>query len=778
MTDVSASPARNRYRADAAAVAALFLSLFVLFPRVLAGTAGFFRSDLSAYHRPLKWVWAHLVRSSEFPWWNPLISGGQPIAANPAYESFYPLQLFLLLPDFEYGFQLHILSHVLLAGVGMYALLRSIGFLAGTSFAVALSFQLSGPVVATMIRLPFLFAFAWMPLVVLFGRRWIRHRRVRDLALASLTMGMQMLVGEPVTVLQTMILLAGYAVCAGWDAGRTRSALRNLMLLGGAALFAGALASVQLIPGFDHASHSVRSDGFTWAASSEWSTPPQRLAEIALPALNRVLADEEGFQRISVMYGPRVEAYLPELYCGVLVVICAIVPLFRTTPRRWQLLIASSIFFAVALATVFPLYRIAWQSGLFASIRYPEKFLLGGVFPLFILAAAGFEAVLRDAASRRIAIRVSSVWIAVVLAVHIGSEPAAFTSPFASDAELAAWSLRTWTLTSLLRGAAALLIFRMMGKHGRTGVAVMVGLFVTLDLWFVAARHAPTQGDARFDPPPVASVVEDRGRVVSDAAWSDIEGRVPEWVYESDASWTIAHDSMYPYRNVRWNIASIIEEDIDATLLSQSASYNRAVLRARQRSGEWPHGLLAGSGAGALIRYELTPDADPSPVYADEIDSASRYWFAEESLVAGDEAMLTDLIARRKIGPRTAATAQKIETLSPGRVLAISESPSAIEVRVTAANHALLVAAVTRDRHWKVYVDGIPVETIPVNLVWQGIAVPPGEHAVVLRYRDPLVMTGAIVSLLTLALIIAGTSIPPLAGRVISAPRGKKRLQP
>ena len=64
---------------------------------------------------------------------------------------------------------------------------------------------------------------------------------------------------------------------------------------------------------------------------------------------------------------------------------------------------------------------------------------------------------------------------------------------------------------------------------------------------------------------------------------------------------------------------------------------------------------------------------------------------------------------------------------------------------------AFFVAAMTYDRGWRAFVDGKRLPTYPTAACQLGVALPPGEHRLVLRYREPLTGAGAAISLLALA---------------------------
>src|SRR5450759_3658115 len=70
----------------------------------------------------------------------------------------------------------------------------------------AMSFGLGGIYLSYVNLLPILFCAAWLPLTCLFVRRFLLRRNIRDFAAAALFLGLQFLVAEPTTVMQTGLL--------------------------------------------------------------------------------------------------------------------------------------------------------------------------------------------------------------------------------------------------------------------------------------------------------------------------------------------------------------------------------------------------------------------------------------------------------------------------------------------------------------------------------------------------------------------------------------------
>ncbi len=129
--------------------------------------------DQLTYDLPLQRQIHAAVQQGQLPWWTPLDLGGRPLLADAHINGFDPLRLLLyrLLP-FEAAYNWNLLLHSLLAGLGAYLLLRSLGsrpFLAGL---LALTWQFSGPMTlyfghpwiqSTFVAYPFLWI-AWIRL--------------------------------------------------------------------------------------------------------------------------------------------------------------------------------------------------------------------------------------------------------------------------------------------------------------------------------------------------------------------------------------------------------------------------------------------------------------------------------------------------------------------------------------------------------------------------------------------------------------------------------------
>ncbi|HEX7704907.1 MAG TPA: hypothetical protein VF701_00450, partial [Thermoanaerobaculia bacterium] len=325
-------------RHDATALTILTLLATLLFADVLIGTYNFYMRDLTRYYYPTKQIQREIVLDGEFPWWNRQFSAGQPIAANPEHEVFYPLTWLILLPDYDLGYRLHILIHIYIGLLGMYAFLRSMRLRASSAFFGALSFGLGGVYLSYINLLPILFCAAWLPLTCLYVRKFMFAPRLRYFALAALFLGMQFLVGEPTTVMQTGFLIGMYAMYRGWRTSRSaglgwRDAIPEMFsrvaFIGLISMAAMAVGAAQMIPAIDHVTESARSRVFEFSLVSAWSMPWAKLAEFIFPnVLGHISIDRVMWYWGGGLYPGMGSPFLFNVYSGLLVIALAAAALY------------------------------------------------------------------------------------------------------------------------------------------------------------------------------------------------------------------------------------------------------------------------------------------------------------------------------------------------------------------------------------------------------------------------------------------------------------------
>jgi hypothetical protein len=98
-------------------------------------------------------------------------------------------------------------------------------------------------------------------------------------------------------------------------------------------------------------------------------------------------------------------------------------------------------------------------------------------------------------------------------------------------------------------------------------------------------------------------------------------------------------------------------------------------------------------------------------------------------------------------------TTLSAQPASDGEVGIIRDEPSRMLFETTSSRRAMLVVSEVYYPGWAATLDGVPVPIHRTNFLLRGVVVPPGRHTVEMTYRPPGARKGALVSLVTIAII-------------------------
>lgn len=756
-------------RADVIAVVILTSLITLFFIDVLAGANSLFIGDTAYFAYPDRLVLRTTVLEGNFPSWNRWISGGQPLAANPVSGVFYPLTWLILLPSFELGFHWLLLLHLYLAGWAMYALLRSMQVGAPSAFFGALSFALGGLCVSLVALHPLFFPLAWLPLVCLYARRFLKQGRRRDLAMASLFLGVQALLGEPTILLQSGVVLGLYALHAG-RAGGGRSVVRALGSVATIGLLGLLVGAVQLLPAVDLARDSVRADGFTFERVTSWSFPPARVGEMLHPnLLGHSMLNGKRLYWGGGLYPGRGSPFARSIYPGLLASTLALAGVLAGVRGRWVMvgIFASSLLLAFGANT--PLWQWLYSTGLARSIRYPERFVFMGVFAVTVFGAVVLDRLL--AGDARVE-RVARGTVAAVALLFVAGALLAM-SPFHAPLFISLWhppakalnemltAARSGWILAAARAALLFLILRNLPRAGRTLWLGVLGVAVILDLALLLPELTPRVSPAFYrDPPLVARrLPADREsfRLFHIGTWRTSE--VGDYFSPQTDMYWIHRNALYWMMPATWDIRTVLDTDYTRTALKPTGEFVDATWALSQRRADWLRPIAWMSNA-----WFTAVNVDPAVAYAKaggqpvniqpvqliELDHAPRYYFADRLATIRNPA---EFVARMTEGTslRTAFVTQEAFRPAEGRVHRVEETANRARIEVETTGKAFLVMSVTPHKYWSVSIDGAPASTVVTNLGYQGVVIPEaGRHVVAMRYRNPLVLAGAALSLATL----------------------------
>ncbi len=759
-------------RTTLACIALLSLICLLLFSDVLFFGKSLFLFDISRYHFPMKSVVRDTILGGHFPWWNRLHTGGQPMAADPAYEIFYPGQWPIFLGSKVFGFNLHIVMHVWIALVGMFLFLREEELEWRAALIGALSFAIGGYYISTLTILPTCFVWAWAPLAAYFLTRFRRRRRVADFALASLILGLQILAGEPVSLIETWVLI-GLAALADGRRDRKRLA-QNIAAVALLLVCAVSIGAAQILPGMDHLRDTSRAEGLGYRHVTTYSTPLARPVELFFPHFyGRHAQSGWYFWGANKFHGV---SYLRSIYLGLWIAIGIIAACFSRPREAVPIVVFALLAHLAAAGANSPVFDALYDLGIANRFRFPEKFLSLTVIPLIWLSCRAIDRYLRGDARTR---RAFAVTATVVAAISILLAVISQTTPYRQwfqfywrlidrdrFSELLEISQRDWAIAAIAATIVALMI--VMRDRVRPALwTVAVLLFVVADLYQVHDDLAPRITARYYDPPGILNALEkpfSNYAVMHIGDWY-LEYANPKYHEAGDQKYWLARNGLLPPMPTAWGVHLGLERDYDETYLRPTHDLVLAMLSLNLKGVRaWWQPFAAMSNVRYVVDYrdfdvmaaECRGHFEISrPATLRRFAAATpRYYIAREMIEARDRDAVARIARARGVVPDVAYVPFRPFAPAPGRVLRVDETPSEARIEVETTGTSYLVATVTPHRYWQVAIDGARVEPHLTNIAFQGVVVPPGRHVVTMRYRNPLVLTGMAISLFALAVII------------------------
>ncbi len=730
---------------------------------VFGGKVFLYRDHLMVY-LPRDASFRNAIGEGSIPLWDPLFLGGQPFAANPGRQVFYPPHYLVLIGDLATGYGLFVFFHLIVAAIGMFLLLRSAGARHSSAALGGVTLMLCGPLLSTVHLLPSLCAVAWMPWIGRFTEGFLRTRRPLEFLAATVSLGLLALGGDPVQAPLTGALMVAWSV-ARQDWGDRREAARAALRDGAAVIAIGVcallLASVQIWLSFDYARDTIRTEPMTFEMVSHWSFPPARALEFLYPA---------AFENIAPGYlYPQTggEALLISIHLGLVACVLAFAGIGRRLPGSGWLVGGLLLSGIIASGSNTPLLRVGYDLGILTSLRYPEKLILPVVVLTIFWSALAFERLREgDEGLRRwtIGLAVSATLVAALFVVTKDSAVAAAVEQ-ARNAY--------WMKIAVLGGVGAALLAYAARSKKELPAILLIAFVAFADLGFGARRWTPTMPGALLEPPAVTVDLDsdrDSYRIFNYASMEFLDDRTPESMAWFRAINLLLHrNAMFPLSNGIWGYASVLEWDTEHTALVPYVHLQRAMYDVR-RTGqpEWMQAFASMSNVRyraefrSLASAQLRSEGDAlaiRPVDFIRMEDAPRYYFATSIRRAtSKEDFVGDLIAGRWERGATWVDMEPFEP-APGEVLQVDESRHRTSLRVRSEGRSYLNIAITPHRYWSATIDGDDATLRVTNVGFQGLEIPAGEHAVELRYENPVLKPALSASLIVLVLLSVGTFV-------------------
>lgn len=725
-------------------------------------------SDVPTSYQPWSVLARDLIRDGTFPAWNPHAFAGTPLFGNLSVGWLDPFRLPLWILPLPYAFGVAAALKLWVAAFGTYLLVRELrlGFWPGV--VAGIGFGLCAFNVVWLTHGAQVSVAAMLPWAVLLTERIVRRGAPAAGPALAIVTAVALAGGHPGTQVHVLagtllFALVRTATLAGVPLG-VRG--RRLAFVGGGMLVGVLLTAVVLLPGLEAATDTIgaeaRRDG---GASLIGSTLP-------LPSLLAAAFPDWWGRPSETLFAGPANYNERAFYAGVVALLLAAVALVSSGAWRRKAAFLPLLALGLAVPLDAPLVHdvVVGLPG-FDRVQ-DQRMLLWFSFAVSILAAFGLRAVL-DAPRRQ-----ARTWVVVAAAFaggvvaflaidrapgdagraldHLTDRFAGLTPGALASAGVVRWL----ALVALVAAVLALLRAR---SHRARLAAALVAMLVALDMLQFANAYQPMGPQRLVIPPRTPAIaylqqraadgrfVGLRGALMND--WSTVYGLRDARGYDAPQPsrrffrlWRIAHPEQVPWRL------------FDVPALTPQGLRVLSLLGARWVVAEPGAPLPPSSGLSDAYR-----GADAT-IFANE-NAAPRARVARDVVVAGDAEHELAAVLAPAFDPRRDAVVRRVEVgASPpsgaaGSARVIAETNASVTLRATLARPGLVVLGDAWAPGWSVTVDGRPARPLQADVVMRGVAVAAGEHEIVWRYRVPGLATGALLSALGLAALLAWTGL-------------------
>lgn len=506
-----------------AAVLAALVALFynaILFQGLILGDY-----DAFVYFYPLRQYAAESLKEGRFPLWNPYLFMGAPFFANVQTAVLYPLNALFLFFSTPYAYTASIVTHVFLAGGGMYLFCRrTLGVAPLAAMLGATAFMFSGFLAGQVGHINQLNVSAWLPLPLVAFDETVRRGSL-PLGIATGLIGaLQLLAGHTQEWYFSTVALGLFALWrmvvptpskAETGKGKGKATVRRLraaIYLAVAGLVEVGVTAAQVLPTLELSQQSIRGGGMPFHEAVSFSLPPTTLLYTVLSTYpSELFSEYVGYVGVAPL---------------VLAVLAVIAWIARPVTAFMVGLTGLGLF--MALGKYNPLYPFLFDlvPGL-DLFRVPARWLLIYTFGVCGLAALGAQLVhdlgrrpdstrrsWREKALRLLGFLAGSLVLGLaVIVFYFGYR---FASPPPSYADVEVW----------VALAALTLALVALGSLGRRAGWLSLGLLLVVvvgELWVAGEKSSVRH------PIPYEAYRPERtstGFLLQDAARRDVRGRL------------------------------------------------------------------------------------------------------------------------------------------------------------------------------------------------------------------------------------------------------------
>lgn len=732
----------------------LIAAPLVLFAPILIGRVWYWGVPLLQFY-PWQRMAVESYQAGQLPLWNSLVGNGAPLAANLQTGAFYPLNfLYLLLPT-EYAMGYTAILHVILAGLFMYAYLRTMKLSLLAALIGALAFELNGFLIARAgflsitVAVPWLAAWLWRAekLQEAGGKKQEAGRNALWLALV---IGMGVLAGHAQTAVYGLIFVSLYFV---WRVLSNRAALRlsvprSLILFVVAVLLGLGLAAIQLLPAAELTRESQRAGGLDYTKIMTHSYWPLRLLTMfspdffGSPAQNNFWGYDNYWENAA--------------YIGVIPILLALYAIWNRLRRKVTqgpigfFALTALVSLVLAFGWFMPIYPFLYYNipG-FALFQGPARWLIITLVALCVLAGFGMQQLVDRGLSRKATTRLIFLGLALSFA--------GLATSFILKGRVETFGPATLRLGVLLLLTGWLFRFDLHKPKWTAALVVVVALDL-ITAQFALNPTLPT--DIYHAPNPTAETLKADGSIGRTFTFAQDEETIKfgKYLAHKTADGKTQFDGFGP-------------NDLNYWLGERAALLPNAATIDRLPSANNFDSLIVGRYQNLIDKIEALPVEQALPLLS---QMHIGYIVSPRELNLPVVTRTSDVTFYRndQVLPRAWLTAADVDlsnvsTMMSGSVIeSLTDSGNTVTIRASSPQAGWLILADTWYPGWQASIDGRPVEIQVANTAFRAAEFPAGTHTIEFRYEPRSVTIGLIVSLTSLIVVVAGLIVSGVWGRL------------
>ncbi len=699
---------------------------------------------MPGYHLPVEHAIHGAWSRGRVPVWFSDISGGRPLLGNPNAGALYPVRPLLSVLPFPVAMRIYPVLHHLIAGAGMILLLHGLGMSAAAAWIGAVTYALSGVMVSEVIFTNIQPGMAILPWFL-----WALGRggggAVRVLLL-SVLFGVAFSIGDVFS--SVLVLLC----CALWLAFETdlSGQKAGLSAVGAGLFLGGLLAAPQIVAAALWIPFTNRSVlGMKLGEVFLYSISPFRLLELIVPfPFGKTWEVDPHFVWGWPVFRNKQIGFFASLYPGALAFI-ALVRL-RRSKKPGVRFAKALVVVTLAIAVPPSLWPARWnQVASPLPLRYPEKFAVGIVLALAVLAAAAFDEYRAGARAGR---WVLGVGAGLALAAGGAALSPAATGRLAAaavGAESRFAPVAAAHIPAALAEGGLLWMATLIGleaaRRPRAGLAAALLLLTAVPILGTRRIALTTRQEDLLAPTPFDRWLSKRdpGRMfatLSEAAYqkpSDIEAANSAVDPNYRRNWDL-------YAHSLWGRGTILNYDFDGGDLSRLETLRQTAAIAASYADST--NFWGGLGLRWAIRYrDQRAFAGYRPVGGDSLqlwDEHDRPYpmvrLAEAWFEADSGVSVLPVLGRLAPGEIVVEAGRTGRGRArPGSVRILENTPERLTVDTQSSDPAWLFVVRGFFPFRTVSVDGRPVDVFPADVAFSAVRVPAGAHRLDWQERLP-----------------------------------------